>query len=135
MDTLAGTKLTAETPGEARLRSLSEKTPESAAADSAGFENELKSVISRGAEKKPVDKKLMDACVEYESILVGKMIKEMKKTVHKTEWIHGGHAEEIFEDMLYDQYALELSKNSNLGIAKMLYKELDAKKSSLSLQG
>lgn len=81
------------------------------------------------AEKrhKAADKKLMDACLEMESIFVAKMIKEMRKTVHKGEILHGGHAEEIFEDMLYDEYALTLSKNSNLGLANMMYQELSRK--------
>ncbi|HOO72742.1 MAG TPA: rod-binding protein [Spirochaetota bacterium] len=78
---------------------------------------------ARGREKK----KLIDACYDMESIFVGKMLKEMRNTVHKNDWFHGGFAEEIFEDMLYDEYAKELSRNSNLGLANMLYKELSAK--------
>jgi len=73
------------------------------------------------------DKRLWDACIEMESILVGKMLKEMRKSVQKTGWMHGGFAEEIFEDMLYDEYAMSLSRNSNLGMAKMLYDELSRK--------
>jgi len=52
------------------------------------------------------------------------MMKEMRKTVEKTGWINGGHAEEIFEDMLYDEYSLDISRNSNLGLAKMLYEDM-----------
>ena len=69
-------------------------------------------------------KKLWDACVEMESLLVGRMMKEMRKSVEKTGWINGGHAEEIFEDMLYDEYSLDISRNSNLGLAKMLYEDM-----------
>jgi peptidoglycan hydrolase FlgJ len=74
-----------------------------------------------------LEKRLWDTCIEMESLLVGKMLKEMRKTVPKTEWMHGGFAEEIFEDMLYDEYAMNLSRNSNLGMAKMLYDELRRK--------
>lgn len=76
----------------------------------------------RGHEKK--DNKLMELCYQMESILVGKMLKTMRNTVHKNEFIHGGFAEEIFEDMLYDEYALNLSRKENLGIAAMLYDDL-----------
>ena len=69
-------------------------------------------------------KKLWETCVEAESLFVGKMLKEMKKTVPKDEWLHGGQAEEIFEDMLYDEYALSMSKNYNFGMAKLLYDEM-----------
>ena len=74
------------------------------------------------AEKE--QKRLWDACIEMESLLVGKMMKEMRKTVEKSGWINGGHAEEIFEDMLYDEYSLDISRNSNLGMAKMLYEDM-----------
>ncbi|MBN2040670.1 MAG: rod-binding protein [Spirochaetes bacterium] len=73
---------------------------------------------------KPVDKKLMDVCLEMESIFVSRMLKEMRNTLPKEKLIDGGYAEKIFEDMLYDDYSLTLSKTSNLGLAGMLYSEL-----------
>ena len=73
------------------------------------------------------DKKLMNLCIQMESIFVARMLKEMRNTIHKSKLLHGGFAEEIFEDMLYDEYALKLSRSSNLGLAKMLYEELSNK--------
>ena len=73
---------------------------------------------------KTVDKKLMDVCIEMESIFVSRMLKEMRNALPKEKLIDGGYAEKIFEDMLYDDYALNLSKSSNLGLGKMLYDEL-----------
>lgn len=109
----------------ARMNLVSDKeTRMKRSAESAKFEHTLDNAIKSGSKKKPVDKKLMDACVEMESIFVNKMLKEMRKNVQKGDWLHGGHAEEIFEDMLYDQYSLSISKNSKLGIADMMYKEL-----------
>ncbi len=70
------------------------------------------------------DEKLMNVCIEMESLFVARMLREMRNTVHKNTLLHGGFAEEVFEDMLYDEYALRLSKTSNLGIARMLYEEL-----------
>ncbi len=73
---------------------------------------------------KIIDKKLMDVCIEMESLFVSKMLKTMRNTIPKNEFINGGFAEEVFEDMLFDKYALSLSKNSNLGIAAMLYEDM-----------
>jgi peptidoglycan hydrolase FlgJ len=78
-------------------------------------------------KSKPVDTKLMNVCLEMESIFVSKMLKEMRNTLPKEKLIDGGFAEQIFEDMLYDEYALDISKTSNLGLAKMLYNELSNK--------
>lgn len=74
--------------------------------------------------QRPVDRRLMDTCVEMESLLVNQMLKAMRKTVQKNEMFHGGRAEEIFEDMLYDEYSLRLSRTSNLGIAQTMYDQL-----------
>ena len=95
--------------------------------DVSGFHRVLQGTISENSANKVEDKKLMDVCIDMESLFVAKMLKEMKKTVHKTEWLNGGYAEEVFEDMLYDEYALQLSKNSSLGLAEMIYRELDSK--------
>lgn len=120
---------TARLTGDDRAGEISRRAEGAA----RGFQNVLEETITRenlkGARgvKRPVDRKLMDACVEMESLFVAKMLKEMRKTVHKGEMLHGGFAEEIFEDMLYDEYALSLSKNSSVGIAKMLYDQLSAK--------
>jgi flagellar protein FlgJ len=74
--------------------------------------------------KSPVHKKLWETCIEVESLFVSKMFKEMRNTVDKSDWLSGGFAEEIFEDMLYDEYALQLSKNSSIGMAKLVYDEM-----------
>ena len=97
------------------------------------FQQTLEKSISRSGlhdkhikktENKLQDKKLMDVCVQMESIFVSRMLKSMRNTIPRTKFMHGGFAEKIFEDMLYDEYALNLSKTANLGIADMLYKEL-----------
>jgi len=106
-----------QNPVEVKMRAHAEKN---------AFSDVLQTTMKKAATP-VVDKKLMDACVEMESIFVAKMLREMRNTVHKGEFINGGFAEEIFEDMLYDQYALNLSKNSNLGMAHMLYNELSKK--------
>jgi Rod binding domain-containing protein len=111
------------------------KTLQAPDAGGASFDRVLSKAVRDGGGGPAADKskhakqekRLWDACVEMESLLVGRMLKEMRKTVEKTGWMNGGFAEEIFEDMLYDEYALSLSRNSNLGMAKMLYDELKRK--------
>ncbi|EPG74810.1 rod binding protein [Leptospira fainei serovar Hurstbridge str. BUT 6] len=74
----------------------------------------------------PYRKRLYDASVEFESIFVKMVLKEMKATVHKSGLIDGGYAEEIFEDMLYDEYSKNLSANSSLGLAEQIYQSLSS---------
>jgi Rod binding domain-containing protein len=76
--------------------------------------------------RQPVDRSspLYKACQDFESIFIKQMLNVMRKTVHKTGLMDGGMAEEIFEDMLYDEYALKMAQSRQFGISDMLYKEL-----------
>lgn len=79
-------------------------------------------------------KKLFDASVEFESIFVKMMLTEMKKSVDKSGLIHGGYAEDIFEDFLYDEYAKNISKNESLGMAEQIYSTLSKSLPKLDLK-
>ncbi len=53
----------------------------------------------------------------------------MRKTVNKSGLMDGGFAEDIYEDMLYDEYAKNMASSTRLGIAEMLYKQLNVNQS------
>jgi flagellar protein FlgJ len=91
------------------------------------LESKQSNIANNNHYTKKIDTKLMNTCIEMESIFVSKMLKEMRNTLPKEKLIDGGFAEKIFEDMLYDEYALNLSKTSNLGLGKMIYNELSGK--------
>ncbi|MCB1176328.1 MAG: rod-binding protein [Leptospiraceae bacterium] len=84
------------------------------------YPNNIKEEIS----KDPYRKKLFNASVEFESMFVKIMLNQMKKSINKQGFIHGGYAEEVFEDMLYDEYSKDISKNSSLGLAEQMYQSL-----------
>ena len=79
-----------------------------------------------GASERKIDKdsKLFQACQDFEAIFMKQMLNVMRKTVNKGELLNGGFAEEVFEDMLYDEYAKKMVKNSQFGLSEMLYREL-----------
>ena len=70
------------------------------------------------------DKKMKQACSDFESILIKQMLDAMRKTVPKNSLTGGGMAEDIFEDMIYDEYAEKMSKTGDFGIKDILYKQL-----------
>jgi Rod binding domain-containing protein len=79
-----------------------------------------------GIEDKAQKKlELKKACQAMEAVFTEQMLKEMRKTVHKTKLIDGGFAEEVFSDMLYTEYAQKMAENSESGIASMMYKSLE----------
>ncbi|MDP3177849.1 MAG: rod-binding protein [Spirochaetaceae bacterium] len=80
---------------------------------------------ARGAAA--IDKKseLFAQCREFESIFVKMMLKEMRASVDKSDSLmSGGWAEDIFQDMLNDEYSKSMANNAGFGIAEQLYREL-----------
>ncbi|MGL1891718.1 MAG: rod-binding protein [Spirochaetaceae bacterium] len=74
------------------------------------------------------DKKLLETCKEFESMFVKQMLDSMKKTVNKSGFIKENMGEQIFDDMLNDEYSKKIADTSGFGIAEMMYKQLAGKK-------
>lgn len=68
--------------------------------------------------------KLEQACQDFEAILLGFMMKQMRNTVPETKLIHGGQAEGMFKDMQDQEMAQEISSSSQFGLASSLYQQL-----------
>ncbi|MDR1637009.1 MAG: rod-binding protein [Treponema sp.] len=81
----------------------------------------------QGAGSKPlIDKtgKLYEQCLELETFLVKTLLSGMRNTVQKSGFIDEGFAGKMYEDMLWDEYARDFTKNAGLGFADMAYLEL-----------
>ena len=81
---------------------------------------------SMSSKSPAIDKndKLYELCMELETFLIKNLIKGMRSTVQKSSLIDTGFAGEVYEDMLYDEYAKAYAKNANFGFAEMAYREL-----------
>jgi flagellar protein FlgJ len=71
---------------------------------------------------------LYEACLELEGFLLKTLITSMRNTVQKSELMDIGFAGNFYEDMLYDEYTKEFTKNANFGFAEMAYLELTGQK-------
>jgi len=74
----------------------------------------------------PIDKtdKLYNLCLELETFLVKNLLTGMRNTVQKSGLIEEGFAGKMYEDMLYDEYAKDLTKNAGFGLAEQAYRQL-----------
>jgi flagellar protein FlgJ len=61
---------------------------------------------------------------QFEAILIKQMLDVMRKTVDKAGLLDGGLAEEFYEDMLYEEYAKIMAESRALGLADMIYQQL-----------
>jgi len=77
-----------------------------------------------------VDKssELYKACLDFESIFIKQMLNVMRKSVQKQGLLDGGLSEDIFEDMLYDEYAKKMAETAQFGLAETMYLQINHRK-------
>jgi len=71
--------------------------------------------------------KLYDQCRELETFVIKNLLEGLRKTVQKSEFMAEGFAGKMYEDMLYDEYAQNLSRNAGFGLADQAYRELSGR--------
>lgn len=108
--------------------------------DIGSINNQLSSYLTSSAEEKLKDdtfkttlenaskaqdmQGLKEACREFESYFLKQTFDQMRKTVPESGLLEASAGREIYEDMLYEEYAKNISSGSGIGIAQMLYKQL-----------
>ena len=75
-------------------------------------------------ESKKIDKtsELYEKSLELESFFVKQMLSSMRKTIMKAN--ESDYARDMYEDMLYDEYANALTKTAGFGLADQIYLSL-----------
>lgn len=75
-------------------------------------------------QPKTIDKtsELYEKSLELEGFFVKQMLTEMRRTIMKAN--ESDFAQNMYEDMLYDEYATALTKNAGFGLADQIYLSL-----------
>ena len=69
------------------------------------------------------DKELMEVAKKFEALLIHQMLKEMRKTVHKSDLLNSFSLQQ-FESMMDEEIATEMAKHKGIGLADSLYYQL-----------
>lgn len=73
------------------------------------------------------DNRLMKVSLEFESLFLSSLFKEMEKSVQSINpksTLGKSMGEGIFREMLFDEYAKDIRQDSSLGLAKMVFDAL-----------
>lgn len=73
------------------------------------------------------DKKLYQTCQQLESVFVSQLLNSMRTAIPRSDLISRGFADDVYESMLYDEYAKDISESGSLGLADILYRQLRLK--------
>jgi len=90
----------------------------------ANQSTDFAATLKNAQDKEKAKLRLKEVSYELEAIFINQLLKEMRRSVHKVPFLHGGYAEEVFEDMLYDEYAKLMAKSDHFGFAKQIYDQL-----------
>lgn len=98
----------------------------------ANIDKEQKQVESfarqlENAQNKKDQDKLYKTCQELESVFVNQILQSMRSTIPKSEFAGHSYATELWESMLYEEYAQEISKTGSLGLADIIFRQLSQK--------
>jgi flagellar protein FlgJ len=92
-----------------------------------GFNSILKTAIEIEYQKR-----LYQACQDLEGVFLTKVFQSMRQTISRSDLMGSSFAMDTFESMLYDQYALMASQTKALGIADLIYQQLNEQLSTTS---
>lgn len=82
-------------------------------------------------EKNKADENLRRACQDFESIFISYMLKSMRKTVPKTDFIQDKTTYDIYISMMDDEIASAVAKGQGIGLADTIYRQLKEKSSKV----
>lgn len=78
----------------------------------------------KGSSKEEYMKQIAKVARDFESIFLGYMMKQMRKTIPPDPLFGKSQAKEIFYEMYDDEMAKELAKAGGIGLAAVLTKQL-----------
>jgi len=87
-------------------------------------------VVNKSDQIHKEDIALKKACKDFESILVSQMLKSMRESVSKTDLFGSSEKEEMFQGMLDNEIAQQMSEKSGFGLGDAIYAQLSRRKTA-----
>jgi flagellar protein FlgJ len=76
------------------------------------------------AQQTKDEKKLKDACRQFESIFITMLLKNMRNTIPEGGYLQKSYPRQVFESMMDEKIAEEITKDHGMGLGQQLYKQL-----------
>jgi flagellar protein FlgJ len=61
---------------------------------------------------------------EYESIMISKSLKQMHENIKPDPLLGGGNAEQIYRDMLLDEYGKVIAEKGGIGLQESIVRDM-----------
>ena len=84
----------------------------------------LEKLKENHADDKKFNRQLKKAADGFEELFIHKMLQVMRNSVNKSNLLHGGRGEEIFQDMLDENYAKLITQSKAFGLSNLIFEQL-----------
>lgn len=83
----------------------------------------MKEAAEQTPSRRMEETKLKDACQQFESLFLSQILKEMKKSIPKTEG-EDQKDKEMYEELMYDEISKSMAASGGVGMANILYQQM-----------
>jgi flagellar protein FlgJ len=80
--------------------------------------------LAPASDARPVDEKAMQTAREFESLFLAQFAQVMFQGIKSDGPFGGGPAEDIFKNLLAEEYGKTLARSGGVGIADSVYREI-----------
>ena len=86
--------------------------------------------IGRSSSKPKAESagQLYKACQEFESVFIAYLLKSMRKTIPKAEFMNGGLREDMYLAMMDEEISRVVAKGPGMGLAASIYRQIGQNK-------
>lgn len=70
------------------------------------------------------EKKARETAESFEAVFLSQILKSMSAGIKSDGPFGGGHAEEIFQDVLSEQIANQIARTGGIGLSDSIYREI-----------
>lgn len=82
----------------------------------------------KGAEEHQ-EPELRKACEDFESLFINQLMKQMRKTIPKSDLFPESQAKEIYTSMMDSEMSSKIAKGGGLGLAELLMRQVEGTRS------
>ncbi|HHT37536.1 MAG: rod-binding protein [Candidatus Wallacebacter cryptica] len=83
-----------------------------------------KLITDKAQQLSTSQKALKQAAVDFESLFIQQMLKEMRNTVPESDLFGNRNAEKLFQSMYDEQLAIEMAGAGGIGLSDIIYRQM-----------
>ncbi len=78
-------------------------------------------LVNKIGDKRLDREKLKKSCADFESVFIQQLLKSMRQTMMRSDFMGNGIGKDVYESLLDQELSQSLARRGGLGLGKMIY--------------